>query len=457
MSRPRGRVGTGAWPQHSTNWRSWGGPPRAWVASARCAMLGPLSVETLMPERAPHASGRRGQTLPAWPLLPALAVLFLAVGLAQVWPQWGMAPHFLPGDDWTAYHNHAQDILAHGLALPMVQGVYSLPAGFLYNYFVALCYVLAGPRPEAVYLVQSAMLGVTVWLLYAAFAPDLGRRAGLFLLGALIVFALADVQRHYAPRLLSENLVLPLVALFFRLLLSGRPWGPVWALGALGAIPLTRPNAMIFIPPLLAWLALSRRGRELIAPRRLALGLALFALVFSTLGLRNHAATGRWVFFTPTAWEMFEVPGYGLGLKGAPRDGQPGAGGQGPLSVLGLVARAFTDHPAATAEAYARRLLYCLGFMPLIEPAFQYRPHWVLAWALYLAGLARALALRRPLGPAQTVLALYVWPMLAVVVGVAWVANYGFRFQVPIVLPMLAGAAWGLETLAGRGGRRDCA
>lgn len=412
-----------------------------------------------MSEPATSALDRLGPASRSWPLLPALAALFLAAGLVQVWPQWGMPPNFLPGDDWTAYHRHAQDIVAHGLTLPLVKDVYSLPAGFLYNYFVALCYALAGPRPEAVYLAQAALLGATVWLLYTAFAPTLGRRARLVLLGALVVFALVDVERHYTMRLLSENLMLPLTALFFRLLLAGlagsgpdgRPsWGPVWALGVLGAMVLTRPNALIFVPPLLAWLMLSRQGRALLAPRRLALGLALFALVFSTMGLRNHAATGRWVFFTPPNWEMFEVPGYGLGLKEALRRGQPDPAQQGALSVLGLVVQAFRDRPAATAQAYARRLLYCFGFMPLVEPTYQYRPHWMLAWALYLAGLAHAFLRRRPLGPAQAALALWVWPMLAMVAGVAWVANYGFRFQIPFVLPMLAGAAWALDELGGR-------
>lgn len=405
-----------------------------------------------MPDPVP--SPREDGFLPTRALLLILTGLFLAVGLVQVWPQWGAPPNFLPGDDWAVYHNHAQDILAHGLALPMVRGVYTLPAGFLYNYFVALVYAVAGPRPEVVYLVQSLLLGMTVWLLHRAFAPGLSRRAGLALLAGLVLFALADVQRHYTMRLLSENLVLPLVGLFFRLLLCGRPWGPVWAMAALGAVALTRPNTVIFIPPLLAWLLLTRQGRGLVAPRRLAWGLLLFALVFSAMGLRNHAVTGRWTLLTPSVWQMFEVPGYGLGLKQAPGHEQRPAEQQGALSVLGLVAKAFAERPLATAEAYARRLLYGFGFLPLVEPSYQYRPHWMLAWALYLAGLAHALVRRRALGAAQVALALYVWPLLAMVVGVAWVANYGFRFLVPIVLPMLAGAAWALDELrppAGRG------
>jgi hypothetical protein len=206
---------------------------------------------------------------------------------------------------------------------------------------------------------------------------------------------------------------------------------------------------MIFIPPLLAWLLLSRQGRALVAPRLLLAGLLLFALVFSTMGLRNHAATGQWTFFTPTKWEMFEVPGYGKRLSQAVTPNGPDAPREGTLPVLILIAQAFADRPVATAEAYARRLLYCFGFMPLIEPTHQYRPHWMLAWALYLAGLAHALARRHPLDPAQTALALYVWPMLAGVVGVTWLASYGFRFQVTIVLPMLAGAAWGAEEILG--------
>ena len=399
----------------------------------------------------------------AWLLLLLLA-LFTAMGLYQAWPQFGQPLNFDPGDDWTVYHQRALDVLQHGLAMSAVQEPYSAPAGFLYIYFVALCYALLGAHPARVFVVQSAMLGLTVWLLFTAFAPGRRRLTQLLLLAALVCFALVDVQRHYVMRLLSENLMLPILALFFRLLFAGlwrgpakgpgRSWGPALALRVLGALPLARPNAMIFIPPLAAWLLLSRQGRELIAPRRLVLGLALFALVFSAMGIRNHAVTGRWIMFTPARWEMFEAPGYGKGLMEALNPAGPAAPREGVLPMLGLIAKALADHPLATSEAYARRLLYCLGFMPLLEPSHHYRPHWMLAWALYLAGLACWLGGRAELDARQAVLALWVWPMLAVVAGVSWVASYGFRFQVPIVLPMLGGAAWALDALRGLPDRR---
>src|SRR3954469_6795881 len=70
------------------------------------------------------------------------------------------------GDDWLTYKQNAVDILDHGLTIPRVQGAYYQPSGFLYNYFVAAIFAVAGRIPAYVYVVQGAFVGLTVFLYF---------------------------------------------------------------------------------------------------------------------------------------------------------------------------------------------------------------------------------------------------------------------------------------------------
>ncbi|MBU0606219.1 MAG: hypothetical protein KKH77_08025, partial [Candidatus Omnitrophica bacterium] len=48
------------------------------------------------------------------------------------------------GDDWGIYASHALDIKHNGMLMPEAKTAYCSPAGFLYNYFIALCLVIFG-------------------------------------------------------------------------------------------------------------------------------------------------------------------------------------------------------------------------------------------------------------------------------------------------------------------------
>src|ERR1044072_9386128 len=62
------------------------------------------------------------------------------------------------GDDWLLYKQYAISILHDGLLIPARQGTYYEPAGFIYNYFVAAVFALAGENSTYVYLLQATML-----------------------------------------------------------------------------------------------------------------------------------------------------------------------------------------------------------------------------------------------------------------------------------------------------------
>src|SRR5512146_2457598 len=73
-------------------------------------------------------------------ILSALLCCIAAAGIALRLPPSDLTVVTDTGDDWWNYHRMAVDIVRHGLTMPVVHGVYSVPGGFLYSYFVAAVY-----------------------------------------------------------------------------------------------------------------------------------------------------------------------------------------------------------------------------------------------------------------------------------------------------------------------------
>ncbi len=380
-----------------------------------------------------------------WLVLALVVALFLAAGAHLGLPLAGQQHDFLPGDDWTDYHFRALDVLHNGLAMPNAPVPYVLPAGFLYIYFLALCYALAGAQPAYVYVIQAGLLGLCVAGLFLAFRKGLSPSARAALLLGLAAFAWLDFLRHYSIRLLSENLFMPLLAGFFLSVRiawqDGRRWAEPVAFGLLGLMLLTRPNLIIFAPFFLAWVLLASFG--LARWRAFALCLLLLMAVVSVMGLRNRAAGGGFVVFTPVSWKMFDIPGYGPKLPGAEKYLGPNQKRAGAWPVARLIVRAFTVDPLGTTAAYARRVLYVAGFLPLAQPRYpyRYRPHWMLLWAALIAVFWLRRRRRMPSDFTLRVLYLYAALSLAMVIGVTWIYSYGFRFIAPVTIPLVAAAA----------------
>jgi Dolichyl-phosphate-mannose-protein mannosyltransferase len=390
----------------------------------------------------PEGRGLEGWRLGA--LLCGIVALFAVAGVVQtgaaLWEPYRYY-RWPPHDDYEEYHYYAVDVVEHGPAMRASPVPYVRPAGFLFVYFVALCYRVFGVHPPVVFVVQSAMLGASVALLFLAFRRGLGPPGQITLLGALAAFAFLDMGRHYARQLFSENLLIFCLALFCYLARLGfvehRRWARIAALAVLGAIPLTRPNALLFVPATLGWLALRGRGPRL--GRDLALGLVAMVAVFGAMGLRNHAAGGGWVMFTPTAWHMLDVPGYGYQLPGAEAVLGPVERREGALAVVWLTAHAVWHHPARVLPEYARRILFVAGFLPLGQPTLRYRPHWMLMWSVLAVALAWRLRRGPRPGPMMELLLIWLAAYLGPLVAMSSIDNYGFRYVVPGVLPAVAG------------------
>jgi nitrate reductase NapE component len=179
-----------------------------------------------------------------------------------------------------------------------------------------------------------------------------------------------------------------------------------------GLAVLARPNLVLVGPAvclLLLVYAASPAQRRLLIPSIFAV---MFLLAISLMAMRNYAVAGQ-VSIQAITW---------TGDWMAPN--LQGAGVPTLEASIGSV--------LATADYYARRALFTIGFGPVLVPEYRIRPHWLLMWAGFFvfAGLAAA---RRQLEFWQALTMLYIVLYLGPLIAVAVIETYGFRMIVPAV------------------------
>jgi hypothetical protein len=358
-------------------------------------------------------------------LYVAIPATFLVLEALRSYPFADDFVTYLRRDDWYDYRRLAESVLDGGMTIPALPEDYWRPGGFLYVYFVAGLMRLFGRNSTFIYLVQSALLGLSVVVLDRGFARRLSAPARLAYLALAVSFLYLDVFRHYTNRLLSENLILVLLPLALALLVRAheRPSAGRGLLAgvALGAAILTRPN---LLPLGLAGAALliaypgprGHTGRTVAALLGGAVG------VVGLMVLRNYSVTGKLgagVFTKTSHWI------------------QPAASGQ-----LGLLERSWT-----VVEHYGSRVLFMLGWPPLVEPSYRIRPHWLVMWAgVALFGVT---AWRRTVAFWEALLLVSSVGYLAPQVAVGHIASYGFRSAFPVVPLALLLAVRGVERAMG--------
>jgi 4-amino-4-deoxy-L-arabinose transferase-like glycosyltransferase len=167
---------------------------------------------------------------------------------------------------------------------------------FYYTVFLPLVTWLSpAGRPWPVVLAQVILGSAAVWLTGLGAARVFGRRAGIM---AALLLALSRFHIFYTPYLLLEVLQSFWMALIFFCTLTAwnRNRRRDWCLLALfcACSTLTRGNALLFVPGLLA-LLVWRNWRQW---GRMAALCGLFLLLFYLPQLpyswRNYQATGRW-------------------------------------------------------------------------------------------------------------------------------------------------------------------
>ncbi|NNE10228.1 MAG: hypothetical protein HKN20_16835, partial [Gemmatimonadetes bacterium] len=164
-----------------------------------------------------------------------------------------------------------------------------------YVWWLAGMYGVVGNSPSSVRLIQLLLGVVTVFLVYRIGRTVYGERAGLFAAGLL---ALASPVFYFEGELLIASL-LPLLtaALILSLLAarasaSGRP--AILAGIVAGAMAVSRPNVLLFLPAAFVWLYLRDRRRALLFA-------ACAAVLIGGVTVRNHARSGEWILVSSQA------------------------------------------------------------------------------------------------------------------------------------------------------------
>lgn len=354
-------------------------------------------------------------------LLFGYPLLFAVLGLVRAWPFVDDVPLLVaPQDDWESYKLYAHSILREGFGIPVVQGQYGsqaltgVPRAFLYNYFLAGLFLVFGESSAPVYVVQSALLGLSITLLGLALRRRITGGALLAFLVAAGAFAYADFFRILTFRLLSENLYLPLLAAFLLLLLSARDERSASKAAIagllLGALVLTRPAALgAAAATLFLWAFLEARA----TPRRLrvpAIALLACALTISLLPVRDLAVSGTMGIEILTSRE---------GVLDAPSD------------------------RAGLPESLVRRGLFTLGFANAMIEEYRPRPQWVLPWLGLLGYVSLRRTRERAPPPWVMLWAMFLAAYVLPATFVGPVHGYGGRsvsIALPLVIPF--GAIW---------------
>jgi 4-amino-4-deoxy-L-arabinose transferase-like glycosyltransferase len=181
-----------------------------------------------------------------------------------------------------------------------------------YPLFLAGCQLVAGDHPLAARLVQAALGGLTVWLVYRLARSVVGADSKVPAIAAGLT-AVHPYMILMSAVLLSEAVFVPLMlaSLWGMAALWDRETGGKAAIAtALGvgcasaAAVLTRPSWLLFVPAMLAaWGACRALARRPIGPalRGAALVAAGFAAVMAPWWHRNATIYGE---FVPTALWM---------------------------------------------------------------------------------------------------------------------------------------------------------
>lgn len=385
-------------------------------------------------------------------------VFFVVLCLVRLYPFPNMLSGIISetGDDWSVYALNALDVKRHGILMPSIHGAYVAPASFLYIYFLAACFAIFGESSVPVFIIQSVLLGSSVALAYWTFRDKMRPLNSVLFLVAASAFAVVDVTKYYTFRFLGENLALFTLALFFYLFMRGvdrnRLGSTLAAAAVLGASVLVRPNLLLF-PLVVVLIAIWH-----FFTTRAAVNAGICSLLFaaalvggmSFLAIRNHAVSGRWLFFPAQGMsagflrEWHPVPA-SVDLSGVKTNTL-----YARLHISGNLAayaEFIRQQPVPFASYYLKKIAFCLGFLPVLEPDYQYRPHWMLMWAGCFVYLWCRFRDRLKLQTWELTVLLFIPCYYGVLVLVPPVGNYGFRMLIPATNVVLACAFLGADYL----------
>jgi hypothetical protein len=313
-------------------------------------------------------------------------------------------------DDWNYYARYSIDIYKNGLSIPSLKSNYIAPAGFLYNYFLASIFYLFGPNLDFVFLIHSLLLSLTVYFTYRTFADGFGNIKKIIFLSALMLFAYYDVFEKYTFLLLSENLAIFLITIFFYFFKKAIDKESLKSLCLaaffLGISVLTRPNIFPFTIMLLVLLLLVQIKNK-ISSKNVIFFCVLFLIVLTPLFIRNYWVTGS-IKFLPTKGDFFDY-----------------------------LVREYSNHSTSGIISflliYIKKVLYIFGFLSVLDPIYKFRLHWFIIWFMYIVYLYNYIIfkIKNDFILWEIVMNIYVASFYAILILLTQIQVYGFRFILP--------------------------
>lgn len=241
--------------------------------------------------------------------------------------------------------------------MPEVNENYLIPAGFLYNYFLAFCITVFGNYLAPIFIIQTLIVLMTIWMTFKYFKDEMESDLHFLFLSGLILFAIIDIYKHYTFLMLSENVAILLVMLFFIHFKSALQTAHLknYLLAALflGLSALARPTLypflVLFVLLFILFTVLHKNS-----PMKVMFFLIFFLVVISLLPIRNYFITGdfKWLPANGSFVEYMKLAN--------------------PFS--------FNTNPGEFMLYYFKKLMFCFGLLPVLEPIFQIRPHWIVLW-----------------------------------------------------------------------------
>ncbi|MDP4267962.1 MAG: glycosyltransferase family 39 protein [Bacteroidota bacterium] len=338
----------------------------------------------------------------------SIILVLVVLSLFRLYPFENSLKDIVNGkDDWNRYARFALDIKHNGVLIKSVNGVYKGPGGFLYNYFVALCFLIFGENNIPIYIIQIVLLGFSIAFIYWTFRDKMNPFTGFAFLLTMFSFALVDVYKNYSFRLLSENLGVFTVSLFFFFFIKGIEKNKlsfqICSAFFLVFSILTRPNifpfGLAFIIILIAFFLKQEKPYILKS--------ILFALFFlsgmSIIAFRNYIVCGSWTF----------LPTYGTS------------------SVFAL-----TSH--ISLSYLLKKVLFCLGFLTTLNSEYLLRPHWVLMWIGYFIYIFLRIKDKTGFEIWELTVHLFILLYYGLSIISLQIGSYGFRIFIPVIFIVLA-------------------
>ena len=322
-------------------------------------------------------------------------------------------------DDWFRYWDNAKDISKNGILMPAQSSVYYGPGSFLYNYFIASCFILFGENLIPIYLIQSILLATSILLIYYAFRDELSGKIGLLLLITLFLFGVLDIYKYYTFKLLSENLALFTLATFIYFIKIGLDNHIVkfqfLATFFLVLSVLIRPTLFPIAFVYAFFLVIYYFKNTLLKKQNLFLLLGLLFTGISILGFRNYLVTGNWIFL--------------------PSEGASDSWKQ----LLSL-----------DFEILYKKSLFALGFLSQLNPNYYSRPHWFLLILLYVFYLLNSIKNWKSIYNSEILFNVFIVSFYMLTFFFVTVDSYGFRAFLPIQFMLIAVSFLSIEKIIHR-------